>query len=194
MNPVTSPHRVRTGVELGSRPDERAARRDLRAQIARLERGLGRLHGDVFPRQGLDVRARIATAQPGRVLGLDDLERVRDSMVDALAAGRARLEERRALEGSYRELIREMETNPADHKWERISNFDIGEPGCKHWHSRPRWGILGALMGWWRVKVSSGCPLAKPPPGGRSVSSGRFAAWQARGNAERSGVPGPYLP
>ena len=81
-------------------------------------------------------------------------------MVEALSAGGAALGQRRRLELDYRELITEMERDPAAHKWERISNVDIGEPGCKHWHSRPRWGVLGALMGWWRVKVSSGCPLA----------------------------------
>ena len=41
-------------------------------------------------------------------------------------------------------------------------NEDIGEPGCQHWHVRPRWRPLGMLMNWWRVVVSSGCPLARP--------------------------------
>ena len=49
---------------------------------------------------------------------------------------------------------------PADFKWVQVSRADLGEPGCGHWHSRPRLGPLGMLMGWWRVKVSSGCPLA----------------------------------
>jgi hypothetical protein len=25
---------------------------------------------------------------------------------------------------------------------------------------RPRLGLIGMLMGWWQVKLSSGCPLA----------------------------------
>jgi hypothetical protein len=25
---------------------------------------------------------------------------------------------------------------------------------------RPRWSFIGMLMGWWRVVISSGCPLA----------------------------------
>jgi len=54
-----------------------------------------------------------------------------------------------------------MSADPAGHKWIRVSNEDIGEPGCRHWHSRPRWGLLGMLKGWWRVRVSSGCPLTK---------------------------------
>jgi len=44
--------------------------------------------------------------------------------------------------------------------WELISNADIGEPGCKHWHVRPRYGVLGMFLNWWRVRISSGCPLA----------------------------------
>jgi hypothetical protein len=49
-------------------------------------------------------------------------------------------------------------TDPAGHKWVRVSNDDLGEPGCKYFHSRPRLGLVGMLMGWWRVKISSGCP------------------------------------
>ena len=51
-----------------------------------------------------------------------------------------------------------MVAAPERYKWVRISNEDIGEPACKHWHSRPRFGLIGMLMGWWRVKISSGCP------------------------------------
>jgi hypothetical protein len=52
-----------------------------------------------------------------------------------------------------------MLLEPERHKWVRIGNEHIGEPGCKHWHVQPRWGILGMLMNWWRVRISSGCPL-----------------------------------
>jgi hypothetical protein len=44
----------------------------------------------------------------------------------------------------------------------RIGAEDIGETGCKYWEVRPRLGIIGMLMNWWRVKISSGCPLARP--------------------------------
>ena len=33
-----------------------------------------------------------------------------------------------------------------------------GRPGCGAYHVRPRAGIVGMLMGWWQVKISSGCP------------------------------------
>jgi hypothetical protein len=46
----------------------------------------------------------------------------------------------------------------------RVSREDIGERGCGHWEVRPRLGLVGMLMGWWQVKLSSGCPL---PTGSR---------------------------
>jgi hypothetical protein len=54
--------------------------------------------------------------------------------------------------------LESIAADPASHKWERLSNGDIGEPGCKYYHATPRLGLVGMLMGWWRVKVSSGCP------------------------------------
>jgi hypothetical protein len=69
------------------------------------------------------------------------------------------LAERARVETGNRELLREMLATPADYKWVRISRAEVGEPGCGAWHSRPRLGPIGMLMGWWRVKVSSGCPL-----------------------------------
>ena len=49
--------------------------------------------------------------------------------------------------------------DPAAHRWERVTHEDIGEPGCRQCHARPRMGLLGLLMNWWRVIISSGCPL-----------------------------------
>ena len=31
------------------------------------------------------------------------------------------------------------------------------------WQVRPRLGLIGMLMGWWQVKLSSGCPLRRGP-------------------------------
>jgi len=94
------------------------------------------------------------------MLGLGELERIRDSLADRVAGARVRLRERTELETRNRELLKRMLDAPAEHRWLRISRADVGEPGCGHWHSRPRLGPLGMLMGWWRVRVSSGCPLA----------------------------------
>jgi hypothetical protein len=144
--------------------DERDARADLRRQIAAMEALLGRLFGSAFPRTGIEFGV---TAPGGpRILSLDELERIRDALAARLQDVKGRLHDHAYVEELNRELIEEMAADPASHKWIRVSNEDIGEPGCRHWHSRPRWGLLGLLMGWWRVKVSSGCPLAKgrPPP------------------------------
>ena len=136
--------------------DEAAARRTLRQQIARLERDLSALFTAAHPRQGLawDVPA------PGgpRLLSIGELEVLRDALADRLEVTRRTLRDRGYVETQNRERIEEMLAEPRRFKWTRISNDDIGEPGCKHWHARPRFGLLGMLMGWWRVKISSGCP------------------------------------
>ena len=98
-------------------------------------------------------------AEP-RALDLGDLERVRDDLATRIGEARLVLDRRAELETDNRELLKRMLANPAQFKWLRISRADVGEPGCGHWHSRPQLGMLGMLMGWWRVKVSSGCPLA----------------------------------
>lgn len=139
--------------------DERLARAELRRQIARLEHQLSRLAAEAFPRVVVDTSVAGHFAEP-RVAGLDELEQVRDALAARIATARLALKAQGELETSNRELLRRMLAAPAEHKWLRISRADVGEPGCGHWHSRPRLGPLGMLMGWWRVKVSSGCPLS----------------------------------
>jgi hypothetical protein len=138
--------------------DSGAARRALRHQIARLERELSELFASTFPRHGIDWQ--VAAAGGPRVLGIAELERVRDALVDRLAESRAEIERRAADEESNRGLVERMIADPAGHSWVRVRSEDVGERSCKHWHSRPRWGLLGMILGWWRVKLSSGCPLA----------------------------------
>jgi hypothetical protein len=148
---------IRTEFRVGG--DERPARAELRRQIGRLERELSALVAEAFPR--LEVDAAVPAAGDGpRALGLGDLEAVRDALAARVGAARAALREQEELEARNRELLERMLDAPQDFKWLRISRADVGEPGCGHWHSRPRLGPLGMLMGWWRVKVSSGCPLA----------------------------------
>jgi hypothetical protein len=138
--------------------DERLARAELRRQIGRLEAQLGALFADAFPRLQIDAVVAAVASEP-RALGLGDLEAVRDSLATRIGEARIQLRERAELETRNRELLKRMLAAPAEHKWLRISRADVGEPGCGHWHSRPRLGPLGMLMGWWRVRVSSGCPL-----------------------------------
>ena len=154
-------------------PDERAARRSLLEQVARLEEELAQLFCSTWPRKGFewDVRSRGGP----RVLSLRELEELRDELAARAAAARRALSERTYVEEQNRVLIEEMLLEPAEHRWVRVANEDIGEPGCKHWHVRPRWGLLGMLMNWWRVVISSGCPLAGPQAAALSRSSATAA-------------------
>jgi hypothetical protein len=139
--------------------DERLARVELRRQVGRLERELAGLVGAAFGRVELDHRVAADAGAP-RLLGLGELERLRDGLAERVADARVALRGRAEVETANRELLRQMLAAPADFKWGVVTRADVGEPGCGGWHSRPRLGPLGMLMGWWRVKVSSGCPLA----------------------------------
>ena len=131
--------------------DERAARRDLRDQIARLERELTRTLAESFPRREPPRSGRSASAQAGpRLLSLGQLERIRDELAD-------RVESLRTNRGAER--LEQMRLAPERHRWETVTSADLGEPGCRVWQVRPRLGLIGMMMGWWRVKISSGCPL-----------------------------------
>ena len=139
-------------------PSLRPARQTLLDQIERLESELSSLFVSSWPRQGLEFSV------PGRggprLLALGELEELRDDLAERVLDARRALSDRTYVEELNRRRIEEMLLEPEQHKWVRIGNEDIGEPGCKHWHVRPRWGLLGMLMGWWRVRISSGCPLA----------------------------------
>jgi hypothetical protein len=139
--------------------DERDARRTLLDQIARLEDDLSSLFCAAFPRTGFDWR--VSSRGGPRILSLGELERVRDELASRLQQNRRELSERTWAEEANRRRIEQMLLDPAAHKWERVRNTDIGEPGCKQWHVLPRYGLIGMLMGWWRVKISSGCPLPR---------------------------------
>jgi hypothetical protein len=139
-------------------PDERAARRSLLEQVARLEEELVQLFCSVWPRKGFTLG--VAGRGGPRLLSLAELEELRDDLAARVQHARRALSDRTYNEEQYRRLIEEMLLDPAGHKWVRVRNEDIGEPGCKHWHVRPRWSLIGMLAGWWRVVISSGCPLA----------------------------------
>ncbi len=139
-------------------PDERPARRSLLEQVARLEEELAQLFCSTWPRKGFEWG--VSSRGGPRVLSLAELERLRDELAARVGRARRALADRTFVEERNRRLIEEMLLEPERHRWVRVANEDIGEPGCKHWHVRPRWGLLGMLMNWWRVRISSGCPLA----------------------------------
>src|SRR5947208_446084 len=142
------------------RVDERAARRSLLDQIARFEKELAALFCSTYPRKGFEWK--VASRAGPRVLTLAELEELRDELSEKLSHNRRTLSDRTYVEEQNRRLIEEMLLEPERHKWLRVGAEDIGEQGCKYWEVRPRLGLIGMMMGWWRVKISSGCPLVWP--------------------------------
>jgi hypothetical protein len=154
--------------------DERPARVELRRQIARLEAELGELVTSAFPRAS--IVSDVAPAGGPRLLSTAELEGVRDRLLARIAEVKGLLRDRGYVEDRNRELLERMIAEPEKYRWVRVSNEDLGEPGCRHWHSKPRWGVLGMLLGWWRIKISSGCPLAEGARRPASKANGEEAS------------------
>ncbi|MEA2196846.1 MAG: hypothetical protein QOJ25_897 [Solirubrobacteraceae bacterium] len=152
-------------VEIG----ERDARRSLRRQIAKLERELADAFVTAFAMGGLELPAD-GSPEP-RLLDLEDLERVRDDLAERVRRARLTIAERGEEQAANRVLLERMLLEPGKYRFARVSRHDVGEAGCGVWHVRPRLGLIGMLMGWWQVKLSSGCPLA----GGRGLAAARFS-------------------
>lgn len=168
---AVEPAGLRRGARIAE-PDERGARRALRRQIARLERELADAFVTAYPMGGLELPPPIA-AEP-RLLGLGELERVRDQLAGRLAAASVTITRRADDQAEKRLVLERMLLRPAEHRFTRISARELGEPGCGVWQVRPRMGLIGMLMGWWQVKLSSGCPLAQGrglAPAAHSASS-----------------------
>jgi hypothetical protein len=165
---------------------EARARRLLRSQISRLERELSALVADGFP----DIpaaRSTVAPAQQPRLLSLAELERDRDALVGSLRTAQGAAAVRAQRHRAGRELLAAMQLEPARYKFVRLRAVDIGERGCGVWEVRPRLGVIGMLAGWWRVKLSSGCPL------GRGRATARPAPAQCSlGTRSRSGGSGLF--
>ena len=144
--------------------DERAARRTLRAQIAKLERELAGLVADGFPH----IVQPVPAGAPGEpavaeacLLNLEQLERTRDEMAGRLQQARRIVAERSELERASNELLERMRRDPVRYRFVRLPVRDLGEGGCGVWEVRPRLGLIGMLAGWWQLKLSSGCPLPR---------------------------------
>ena len=54
--------------------------------------------------------------------------------------------------------IKQIYADPRAYKGATVTNSELGLPGCTRYAVLPRLGPVGLLTGWWRVKVSSGCP------------------------------------
>ena len=136
---------------------ERAARATLRDQIARLERELATVI--TASRPPLDPGRPLPSFAGPRLLSLGELECVRDALAGRLSTLRSAAVAQSVRQADAARELERMLADPPAHKWLRLSNADLGLPGCTTYHVRPRAGLLGMLMGWWQVKVSGGCPL-----------------------------------
>jgi DNA-binding transcriptional regulator YhcF (GntR family) len=135
-------------------PDEtRSARAALRGQIARLEASLA-----PYPEAAASTEAASAFGPHPRLPDLEELEAIRDDLVTRLKEARADAERRGERVDAARRWREDAISDPSAHRWESASNEDLGERGCGRLDVRPAWGPVGALMDWWRVKMSSGCP------------------------------------
>ncbi len=154
---VVPDHRVVEEAEL-------AARRSLRAQIVKLERELADAFLTAVPMGGLDPVSSTAGRQ-ARLLDLGELELVRDDLAERLRAARTTISARAEAQEQARVYLERMLLEPGRYRFARLERAALGQPGCGAWEVRPRMGLIGMLMGWWQVKLSSGCPL----PGGRGA-------------------------
>ena len=164
-------YRVELGVSQRERPvidrgpaartpiDERAARSSLRAQVARLERDLSAMVVSGFPHISPIRGSRAFNGS--RLLGLKELERLRDELTGQVQDLGGRVAERIEHERRAHELLEDMKLEPGRYKFVHLSVNDLGQGGCGVWQVRPRLGLIGMLAGWWQVKLSSGCPLPK---------------------------------
>jgi DNA-binding transcriptional regulator YhcF (GntR family) len=136
-----------------TREEERSAREALRGQIARFEAKLA----PYLEAMGSPEAPSAPAAHP-RLASIDELEAIRDDLIARLEKAQAEASQKEQRQGAARRWREEALADPAAHRWEYATREDLGEPGCGRVEVRPAWGPVGALMDWWRVKMSSGCP------------------------------------
>jgi hypothetical protein len=151
------------GAPLGA-PDstesgERAARRSLRAQVAKLERELSAIVAGGFPHMPAG-KGVLACTGPA-VLDLEQLEQLRDQLAGRVSEMRRRAQRRAEHELRAQELLERMKLEPGRYKFVRLPVTELGQGGCGVWEVRPRFGVIGMLAGWWELTLSSGCPLRR---------------------------------
>src|SRR5947209_6023613 len=107
----------------------------MRAQIAKLERELAEAFVTAYPMGGIELR-KAPTPRDPRLLGLGELERVRDDLAERLRAARVTIRERADVQSANRLYLEQMLLEPAKHRFARVSCRDLGEPGCGVWQVR----------------------------------------------------------
>jgi hypothetical protein len=151
---------------------EAAARRALRAQIARLERQLSdtlvTAYADGLPSEvvGSFREYAVPVAERPKLLSFEELEQLRDALIARLQTGRQMLAAYALEQEQRRVLLEQILAEPEQYPFARVALRDTGARNCGVYQVRPRLGLVGMLRGWWQVKLSSGCPL----PGGRGLA------------------------
>ncbi len=159
MSLVADPHPPFASPSPGGEPTatartaapERAARAELRRQIVTLERQLADALATAFVHATPDAlqslsgpAARRASGAP-RLLGLGELEAVRDALAARLGEARALLSAVGERQEEARLLLERMLREPNRHHFVRVARRELGEGGC------------GVLAGAARGSGSSGC-------------------------------------
>jgi hypothetical protein len=143
-----------------------AARRSLRAQIARLEGELAAVLTSTYPRVTAPADPPPRPSVP-RLLDLGELEVVRDTLAARVSTVHRRAAAQAEAQAAARARLQAMLADPQAFRGDKIANRELGLPGCTTYAVLPRLGPVGLLTGWWRVKISSGCPRAGGPGSGR---------------------------
>ena len=139
--------------DVGVEADEAAARRELRRQIARLEAELA-----AYPEARSKDETHPLLRPKGHVADFAELSAIRDQLMERLRDARKEAGKRADRQERARTRRERIIGDPEAHRWERVGNDECGDPGCGETRAVPRFGPVGAIAGWWRVKVSSGCP------------------------------------
>jgi hypothetical protein len=136
-------------------PDERPARRSLHDQIGRLEAELGQLFCSTWPRKGVIPVSTGAGRGGPRLLGLAELEELRDELAERVSAARRSLSDRTYVEERNRRLIEEMTLEPERHKGSGCGTRTSASPAA-------RAGTSGRGSGCWAWR-SGGGGSSSPP-------------------------------
>ena len=139
--------------DVGAEADEAAARRELRRQIARLEAELA-----AYPEARTDSKTHPLLLPKGHLPDFGELTSARDALIERLRSARAEAERRGERESRARARRERIIGEPERYRWQRVGNEECGDPSCGESRAVPRFGPIGAVAGWWRVKISSGCP------------------------------------
>src|SRR5579884_374775 len=121
-------------------PDELAARRTLRKQIARLERELSDSFVTAFGMGTVGVSTD-GSQRIARLLDLGELERVRDELTERLRQARITISRQADLQEAKRLQLEQMLLEPGKHRFVRVACSELGEGGCGVWQVRPRLGL-----------------------------------------------------